>query len=95
MKGMLQDVQLLACEHGMKTATKAQLEEVVQAITDISAVAPSVPEHVFQEASFTANNYGPGTQNNYNVQGDQYNHSGSGKMYNSGGAPMTFNEGKD
>ncbi|MCJ1392832.1 hypothetical protein MMC18_005704, partial [Xylographa bjoerkii] len=42
MKGMLEDVQLLACEHGMKTATKAQDEQIAQAITAVSAVAPSV-----------------------------------------------------
>jgi hypothetical protein len=95
MKGMLEDLQLVACEHGMKTATRGEQEQIVQAITDISAVAPSVPEHVFQEVGFTANNYGTGIQSNYNVQGDQYSHSGSGKMYISGGAPMTFNEGKD
>lgn len=31
MKGMLEDVQLLACEHGMKTATKAEQERISNA----------------------------------------------------------------
>jgi N-terminal domain on NACHT_NTPase and P-loop NTPases len=44
MKGMLEDVQLLACEHGMKTATKAQQEQIAQAITEVSAIHPDRPE---------------------------------------------------
>ena len=42
MKGMLEDVQLLACERGMKTATKAQQEQIIKAIAEVSAVSPSV-----------------------------------------------------
>jgi hypothetical protein len=49
MKGMLEDVHLLACEHGMKTATQAQQEQIAQAITEVSTRAPSVPEQVFQK----------------------------------------------
>ena len=90
MKGMLEDVQLLACEHGMKTATKAQQEQIAQAITDVSAIPSSVPEHLFQETGFTANNSGPGTQ--YNAQGE-YIAQGDARQYNSGGGQMSF--GKD
>jgi len=90
MKGMLEDVQLLACEHGMKTATKAQQEQIAQAITEVSAVAPSVPEQVFQEAGFTVTNAGPGTQ--YNAQGE-YIAQGNARQYNSAGGAMHF--GKD
>jgi hypothetical protein len=35
MKGMLEDVQLLACEHGMKTASKAEKEQLAKAITEV------------------------------------------------------------
>jgi hypothetical protein len=90
MKGMLEDVQLLACEHGMQTATKAQQDQIVQAITELSAVAPSVPEHEYEETGFTANNYGPGTQNN--AQGE-YIAQGNARQYNSAGGAMHF--GKD
>jgi N-terminal domain on NACHT_NTPase and P-loop NTPases len=90
MKGILEDVQLLACEHGIKTATKAQQEEIAQAIREVSATAPSVPEHEFQETGFTANNYGPGTQNN--AQGE-YIAQGQARQYNSAGGTMNF--GKD
>jgi hypothetical protein len=90
MKGMLEDVQLLACEHSMKTATKAQHEQIVQAITAVSAIPSSVPEHEFQETGFTANNSGPGTQ--YNAQGE-YIAQGNARQYNSAGGAMNF--GKD
>lgn len=87
MKGMLEDVQLLACERGMKTATKAQQEHIVKAITEVSAVLPSVPEHVFQETGFTNTNYGPGTQ--YNARGENVA-QGSAQQYNSAGGAMHF-----
>lgn len=87
MKGMLEDVQLLACEHGMKTATKAQEEEIAQAITAVSALPSSVPEHLFQETGFTAHNSGPGTQ--YNAQGG-YITQDDARQYNSGGGRMDF-----
>jgi len=92
MKGMLEDVQLLACQRGMKTATQAQQEEIAQAIREVSTIAPSMPEHEFQETGFTANNSGPGTQTNYNAQGE-YIAQGNARQYNSGGGPMNF--GKD
>jgi hypothetical protein len=92
MKGMLEDVQLLACEHGMKTATKVEQEQIAKAITEVSAIPASVPEHVFQETGFTANNSGPGTQTNYHAQGE-YIAQGQARQYNSAGGAMTF--GKD
>ena len=90
MQGMLEDVQLLACERGMKTATKAQQEQIIKAITEVSAILPSVPEHEFQEAAFTNKNYGWGTQ--YNAQGENIA-QGSARQYMSGGGTMNF--GKD
>jgi len=90
MKGMLEDVQLLACEHGMRTATKAQQEQITQAIEEVSAVAPSVPDEVFQDAGFSATNSGSGTQ--YNAQGE-YIAQGQARQYNTNGGAMHF--GKD
>lgn len=90
MKGMLEDLQLLACEHGMKTATGAQQEQIVKAITEVSAISPSVPENEFQETGFTNKNYGTGTQNN--AQGENIA-QGSARQYMSGGGTMNF--GKD
>lgn len=90
MKGMLEDVQLLSCERGMKTATKAQQEQIFKAIEELSAVSPSLPEHDFQETGFTNANYGSGTQ--YNAQGENIA-QGSARQYMSGGGTMHF--GKD
>ena len=87
MRGMLMDVQLLACHRGMKTATQAQQEQIITAIAEVSAVSPSVPEHEFQETGFTNTNSGPGTQ--YNVQGENIA-QGSARLYNSGGGSMNF-----
>ena len=87
MKGMLGDVQLLACERGMKTATKAQQEQIVKTVTEVSAVLPSVPEHVFRETGFTNNNHGTGAQ--YNAQGENVA-QGSARQYKSAGGMMYF-----
>jgi hypothetical protein len=87
MKGILEDVQLLACEHDMRIATTIQREQIAKAIAEVSAIALSVPE---SESSFTANYSGSGTQ--YNAQGE-YIAQGNARMYNSNGAPMYF--GKD
>lgn len=90
MKGMLEDVQFLACEHGIKTATKAQQEQITKAIAEVSAVPPSVPEHELQETGFININYGSGTQ--YNARGENIA-QGSARQYMSGGGTMSF--GKD
>ena len=37
MKGMLEDVQLLANEYNMKTVTKAQLEQIAKAMRSPTA----------------------------------------------------------
>ena len=90
MKGMLEDVQLLACERGMKTATEAQQEQIIKAIAEVSVITPSIPEHELQEAGFTNTNPGSGTQ--YNAQGE-YIAQGDARQYISGGGAMSF--GKD
>ena len=89
MKGMLEDVQLLACERGMKTATKAQQDQIVKAITEVSAISASVPEHEVQETAFTNTNTGSGTQ--YNAQGENIA-QGSARQYISGRGQMTFSK---
>jgi hypothetical protein len=52
MKGMLEDLQLLACERDMKIATKIQLEQIAKAIAEVSAVPPSVPENGISRGQF-------------------------------------------
>lgn len=94
MKEMLEDLQLLACERGMKTATKAQEEEISKAIKEVSAIPRSVPEHFQEKTNFTANYSGSGAQTNYNARGE-YIAQGQARQnnYNSGGGAMYF--GKD
>ena len=62
MKGMLEDIQLLAniktmtttsVEKIIKTVTAAQEEKITKAITDVAAWPPSVPENIFQRGTST------------------------------------------
>ena len=87
MRGMLDDVQVLACERGMEAANKAQQDQIFEAVTELSAVLPSVPEHVYQENGFVNTNTGSGTQ--YNAQGE-YVAQGNARQYNSAGGAMSF-----
>jgi N-terminal domain on NACHT_NTPase and P-loop NTPases len=93
MKGILDDIQLLATIKTMtttnvvkviKTVTAAQEEKVARAITDVAAWPPSVPDDVFQEGTYTNINYGTGQ---YISQGgaEQNNFQGEARQYHSGG----------
>ncbi len=73
----------------MKTATNDQEEQLRQAIKGLLDVKPSVPESEFQDAGFTANNSGSGTQTNYHSQG-KYIAQGEARQYNTGGGAMNF-----
>jgi hypothetical protein len=90
MKGMLEDVQLLVGEHDIKMATKDQIEQIADAIKEVSAIPLSISDGELQEHNFAANHSGSGTQ--YNAQGE-YIAQGNARQYNSSGAPMHF--GKD
>jgi N-terminal domain on NACHT_NTPase and P-loop NTPases len=90
MRGILEDVELLSCEHGMKTATKTQQQQLIKAITEISAVVPSAPKQECQEPGITANYSGSGAQ--YIAQGENIA-QGDVRQYISGGGSMHF--GKD
>ena len=90
MNGILEDIQLLTGEHCMRTATASQQTQISQAITDVSALPSSVPEHVFREPDFAANHFGLGTQANAPGGNIALNEA---KQYNSGGGTMNF--GKD
>ena len=78
MKGMLEDLQLLAIEHGMVTETGTR-EKVARAIEEVAALQPSLTEHATGETGFTAIHSGAGAINQ--VQGDQFNNPGSGSIY--------------
>lgn len=78
MEGILKGVQLLAIDHGMVTA-ESQRKEVAEAIKQVAALPPSLPERAIEETSFSATHSGSGAINQ--VQGDQYGNPGSGQFY--------------
>ena len=86
MQGILEDVNLLIGEKGINSASKAQQEQILKAIEEIAAVAPSAAEQEIQQTGFTNSNYGSGTQNN--AQGENVA-QGNGKVFHNTG-PMTF-----
>ncbi|KAH8591628.1 SesA protein [Bisporella sp. PMI_857] len=79
MKGILEDVQLLAINYSMTTVTDNQRKEVAEAIKEVTALPPSIPEHAIEGIGFTAIHSGSGSINQ--AQGDQYNNLGSGQIY--------------
>jgi hypothetical protein len=91
MRGMLEDIQLLACDYGLKAVTADQIEQIAKAMKEVSEIEASVSDSEFQGTTATNNMFGDGTQNVNNVDGDQYLATGSAKMYNA--TSMTF--GKD
>ena len=96
VKSILRDVQLLAGERCMRIATASQQKQISQAITDVSALPSSVPEHVFQDSAFAANNLGPGTQANAlrgNIALGGHTAHDTAKQYIADGG--TVNIGKD
>ena len=78
MKGMLEDLQLLAIEHGMITEIGIR-EKVARAIEEVAALEPSLTEHATDETGFNAIHSGSGAINQ--VQRDQFNNPGSGSIY--------------
>jgi hypothetical protein len=102
MKGMLEDIQLLATIKTMtttnvkkviKTVTAVQEVKVAEAITDVATWPSSVPDDVFQEGAYTFTNIGTGQ---YIALGDaeQNIFGGESRQYHSGGGSQTINEGK-
>ena len=79
MKGMLEDVQLLASSRGMTSVTDAQRKELVEAINEMAIVPRSLPEHMIEGTGFTAVHSGSGAINQ--AQRDQFNNPGSGHFY--------------
>jgi hypothetical protein len=95
MKAVLEDVHRLVgrCESvkeskTVKAVDKKRLEELVEAIKEMSNVPPSLPEDV---PGGSVNNYGSGTVNANTGEGTQNNNTGTGSQYIGG----TMHFGKD
>ena len=78
MKGMLEDVQLLAGNYAIKASTEAEVERLVKAIEELSAMPPSLSKDTPGDS---INNYGSGTLNANAGDGTQNNNTGSGKQF--------------
>ncbi|KAI7766967.1 hypothetical protein LZL87_013944 [Fusarium oxysporum] len=85
MKGMLEDVQLLASNHGMETVTTSDLEQITEAIKEISSMPPSAQE---KDGSLSVAMYGDGVQYTYYSERDQFVSHGGGAQYRA--ESMTF-----
>ena len=79
MKGILEDVNLLAISNDLATETNERGKELTKAINDITALSPSLLEDANDEAGFTAIHSGSGAINQ--SKGDQFNNPGSGHIY--------------
>ncbi|OAP54477.1 hypothetical protein AYL99_11578 [Fonsecaea erecta] len=75
MKGILEDMQLLAGNGVVKLASEAQLRDLKAAIEEISALKPSIPDEEFPDSSNVFNQYGAG---------HMFNAIGGKNLYNLG-----------
>lgn len=91
MKGILDDLHILSAQCGIET--EDHVEKLKDAIEAISALEPSVPDHIFDETGYTNINSGSGTQTNFNASGGtNYSNVGSGPQI--AGSIGTLNWGK-
>ena len=84
MEEILKDIQVVACERLMGTATDIQLKELEDAIKEMNGMPPSLPDEarsVIQTHSSSGDNFGhigPGTMNIHKGSGDLYQNVISG-----------------
>jgi len=78
MKGMLEDIQLLAGNYVIKALTAAEVAKLVKAIEEISEMPPSLSEDT---PGNSINSYGSGTLNANAGDGTQNNNTGSGRQF--------------
>lgn len=93
MAGILEDVDAIASNRAMRTATAAQLERVSKAIEDLEKLPSSVPDHIF-ETEFTNINNGHGPQNVHQGTGVQKNYTNSASGTQQNADVMNFGIGK-
>ncbi|ETS77351.1 hypothetical protein PFICI_11225 [Pestalotiopsis fici W106-1] len=78
MKGILDDVQLLAGNHIMKLGTEADLRRLAEASDEVSTLPPSLPSNTWHGS---INNHGSGFQNINTGSGRQINNNGAGQQF--------------
>jgi len=75
MKGILEDVQLLAGNSAIKSATGESIKKLQEAIDEISAIKSSVADDEYGKGAFVNTNYGGKQFNNNNLNGTQTNNN--------------------
>ncbi|KAJ5778420.1 hypothetical protein N7520_001666 [Penicillium odoratum] len=79
MKGIMEDTKLfLTVKEAMETATKPQLERLLESIKEVSKIPPSL---LVEGQTSGYNNYGSGTQNINNGDGSQNNNNSTGQQF--------------
>lgn len=73
MKGILEDIQLLAGNSAIKSATEEPIKNLQEAIDEISAIKSSVADDQYGKGAFV--NYGGKQFNNNNLYGTQTNNN--------------------
>jgi hypothetical protein len=78
MEEILKDIQILACERLMGTATEAQVKEIEEAIKQMDEMPSSLPNEAGgvnqtnRDGGDNFANVGPGTMNNYKAARDMH-----------------------
>jgi hypothetical protein len=75
MKGILEDVQLLAQNSAIKAVPKGSIRKLQLAIDEVSLIKSSVAEDEHGKGPFTNTNYGGKQYNNNNMYGTQTNNN--------------------
>jgi hypothetical protein len=78
MKGMLEDIKLLAESSVVGPNTGAEVEELAKAIEELLTLIPSTLEDALEGS---INNYGSGTVNANTGSGTANNNTSSGRQY--------------
>jgi hypothetical protein len=78
MKGMLEDIKLLAESSAVRSDAEAEVEKLAKAIEELLTLTPSTLEDALGES---INNYGSGTVNVNTGSGTENNNTSSGQLY--------------
>lgn len=82
IKGMLEDVILLTGDQVVKATTKAEVEKLIKAIEELSAMPPLVLKDTSKDTPRNSiNNYSSGITNANTSKGTQNNNNANGKQF--------------
>ncbi|KAK3346563.1 hypothetical protein B0T25DRAFT_552317 [Lasiosphaeria hispida] len=82
MKGIMDDIQLLAGNHAINSATRAQINDLTKAVESASASAVQISKHRSPRLHGSIVNYGDGAQTIHNGVGSQNITTGGAPQFN-------------